>query len=577
MTSDTNSFNKSNRYEAGKYPIYFEHDHRTENDGILPPKDRLKEFESKHVDKYLLNLKTKSNININNNSSKANENNIFENNDNEINNDTDNLYDNNNNNNNILKPTFIEKNLYSTVTSNFISTAYTSFYKTNNKLPVLINNNNIKVSDDNNQLVNNLNTVDYSIVKDQIKKEIKSNYIYHRPDYELSNLEIEKKVFINKNKDLKEKRNLEENKEFIDKWGKSRAFYKENLIAKAEMIENIKNLNNLIETSKIDKQNQILLNKNAFAEYKEKDIINIDKDINTEKDNKTDVKDGDRIEDNEDNEEEEFEENIPVVLPDYKVKKIDYNNNNPKTISTNVEKDIIKKLGISNINIKERNIIYNEYNIINYNFNCSKKQDINNTYNNLKVDIEINDKTLPSDIVCPLKFINPLFGVRTNYNKFIDVNQIDSVKYTHINSFKPLSINDTYNIKNRCNKNNIDSNMINNLLDNVNIYNNKQRPITGSDLIRSNYFKLSSINNNLNNLKMRRIMTKFNSNIAEEIKENELKHNINYNIQYLKNTLLPNENNKILNIKNLPTIISKEIELPVDNAKTKRPKSKRKK
>jgi hypothetical protein len=31
---------KSNYYEAGEYPLFFESKHRTEDDGLMPPKDR---------------------------------------------------------------------------------------------------------------------------------------------------------------------------------------------------------------------------------------------------------------------------------------------------------------------------------------------------------------------------------------------------------------------------------------------------------------------------------------------------------------------------------------------------------
>ena len=31
---------KSNYYEAGEYPLFFESNHRTEDEGLLPPKDR---------------------------------------------------------------------------------------------------------------------------------------------------------------------------------------------------------------------------------------------------------------------------------------------------------------------------------------------------------------------------------------------------------------------------------------------------------------------------------------------------------------------------------------------------------
>jgi len=37
---EVDKINKSNYYEAGQYPLFFESKHRTEDDGLLPPKDR---------------------------------------------------------------------------------------------------------------------------------------------------------------------------------------------------------------------------------------------------------------------------------------------------------------------------------------------------------------------------------------------------------------------------------------------------------------------------------------------------------------------------------------------------------
>jgi hypothetical protein len=37
---DIEEYKKSNYYEAGNYPLYYEREHRTEEPGFLPPKDR---------------------------------------------------------------------------------------------------------------------------------------------------------------------------------------------------------------------------------------------------------------------------------------------------------------------------------------------------------------------------------------------------------------------------------------------------------------------------------------------------------------------------------------------------------
>ena len=59
------------------------------------------------------------------------------------------------------------------------------------------------------------------------KKEIKGGYSYVRPEYEFSKLVIEKEIITAKNKELKEKRNEAEMKIYLDEFGKAKAHYKE--------------------------------------------------------------------------------------------------------------------------------------------------------------------------------------------------------------------------------------------------------------------------------------------------------------------------------------------------------------
>ena len=62
------------------------------------------------------------------------------------------------------------------------------------------------------------------------KKEVKGSYSYVRPDYEFSKLVVEKEIIRAKNKEMKEKRNQEEMKIYLDEFGKSKAKYKEDII-----------------------------------------------------------------------------------------------------------------------------------------------------------------------------------------------------------------------------------------------------------------------------------------------------------------------------------------------------------
>ena len=105
----------------------------------------------------------------------------------------------------------------------------------------------------------------------EIRKEVKSAYSYNRPLYELSQLNIEKKIIEAKNVELREKRNQEEIKKFMDEAAIAKAKYRE----KREMKFSIDNIIKEYEkTFKVDKTADQLI-----QEQKEKEL-NKDNRIN---------------------------------------------------------------------------------------------------------------------------------------------------------------------------------------------------------------------------------------------------------------------------------------------------------
>ena len=83
----------------------------------------------------------------------------------------------------------------------------------------------------------------------EIRKEIKSAYSFNRPGYQLSQLNIEKKIMEAKNIEMREKRSQEEIKKFMDEAAMAKAKYRE----KREIKFNIDNIVKEYEkTFKID-------------------------------------------------------------------------------------------------------------------------------------------------------------------------------------------------------------------------------------------------------------------------------------------------------------------------------------
>ena len=112
----------------------------------------------------------------------------------------------------------------------------------------------------------------------EIRKEIKSAYSFNRPAYQLSQLNIEKKIMEAKNIEMREKRNQEEIKKFMDEAAMAKAKYRE----KREIKFNIDNIVKEYEkTFKIDKDADQLIDEQIKFEENNKDSkINEFKNIN---------------------------------------------------------------------------------------------------------------------------------------------------------------------------------------------------------------------------------------------------------------------------------------------------------
>ena len=84
----------------------------------------------------------------------------------------------------------------------------------------------------------------------EIRKEVKSAYSFNRPSYQLHQLNIEKRIIEAKNVELREKRNQEEIKKFMDEAAIAKAKYKEKREIKFS-IDNI--IKEYEKTFKVDK------------------------------------------------------------------------------------------------------------------------------------------------------------------------------------------------------------------------------------------------------------------------------------------------------------------------------------
>lgn len=200
---------KSDYYQAVNYPTIFEREHRTEDEGLMPPKDRLKEFKTKKITRDLLNRdKAEEDFKGLNNLNKFDQ-----------------------------TKTNDKQRIMSAASSIALRTTHYTASNTGTKFFQPANLPNIETPFDP-------------------IREIKSSYSYLRPKYDYSHLILEKNCINEKNKELAEKRTQEEMKEYINQWGMQKAKFKEDVHKKHELKVLIKHYNKALK--KEESQDEIV-------------------------------------------------------------------------------------------------------------------------------------------------------------------------------------------------------------------------------------------------------------------------------------------------------------------------------
>jgi len=260
------------------------------------------------------------------------------------------------------------------------------------------------------------------------KLEIKSSYSTYRPQYNINNLNIEKITEITKQRELAEKRNKEEMKEFLNEFGINRAKFKSEVEKKMETKNLIKFYEkNILETRKEDKSLE-------------------------EKEN---ILPAQLQEDNE----------IPVVKR---------NSSMSARLSLNANSLLIRKESIPNLEFKHKKsinptVIENVVNIMKpinpIKINTNNIKNLNEE-NKIKInpdEVIVNIKTkasqannrdkifklinrkdhIPSDLIgTNFDKVNDL---RNKYSKMLNIKEIDDAKDNYKDYFSPLSAYDLAN------------------------------------------------------------------------------------------------------------------------------------
>lgn len=172
---------KSDLYNADKYPNHFEIEHRTHDPNILPPKDRLKDFQRKSIE--IPNNKT-----FNNSTSQSFYSDIF------------------------------KSTRYGSTMDKFTTSNSSAFFIDDKTGYIQIPYNPDSFEENRNL------------------KEMRSSINFYKPENQLHLINIEKNVLLRKNKDIAEKRYEEEKKEMLDQWGMARSQYKSNLNHKQDIM-----------------------------------------------------------------------------------------------------------------------------------------------------------------------------------------------------------------------------------------------------------------------------------------------------------------------------------------------------
>ena len=316
------------------------------------------------------------------------------------------------------------------------------------------------------------------IVKDI--KEIKNSYSYNRPKYEFKQLQIEKKIIENKNRDLREKRNLENMKIALQEFGKKRALYKMNV---GNKLEQMQLLNEYYQNKKYKNKNEEQKLENLFKKENFQSIIPLKRTSSLM------------------NFENAFlnkfiqEQNIPDLFLSKRKKSIINESNYDKKVITNKIKNLENNFIINNGSEKK----CKKYDFkVKLHLNKSKSSNL--LYIKNKILESINPKKeLPSDSIYIFKE-NNINNTRIYYKSMCSINQFDDSKNGYMLHFNPLS---GYDMKN-CHK--FQKYFINNKI------NKKIRIITPNIFAKKNFDK-----NNF--LEIRKSMNSFKNNELQLLKK----------------------------------------------------------
>lgn len=436
----------------------------------------------------------------------------------------------------------------------------------------------------NNNLSKNLNS-DEKNNNNNPSREIKSSFSTFRPKFDYSGLMIEKINFVAKQKEIAEKRNLEEIKECINEWGISKARYDEEIERKNDtkkmlryyqknlsLMKSTKNLNNdkggnsnvvsPIPTITKSKENE---EKPIFnSPFKPKPKNNFEDLVNFDDGEKNIEKNSNQIflihQDNND-------DNCKII-------DINDKNSNVELIQENANKDELTKTPTKSASIKEnlQNIKTNTLNL--QRIRGTKIKNLENSTNKLIdnkeiviIDIkfkeeEISQKTksiiehmrttmekIPSDKVLLMKSHDKIFEARHMYGNLLNVKEIDNYKDGYKYHVTPLSFYDNLNLEN------FNNNHINNTYDNNNKksckmdLNKDRRPSTGYEFLKSHYNSNPDVNNQLN---QRRSLTDFLSSNQFRNSCTRFK-NLSFNFDKVRTAFSPPTDDQVYPKYYLPT------------------------
>lgn len=590
---------KSDYFNAGNFPKCFERNNRTEDTAILPSKDRIKEFKSKHVTGY---VNEKMNVDIDRRKAM-----FFDSRLNEL--EKEKLFYRKvpdrisqlKGKNNITRKVFeIQKEEKDNKLVDIMK---------QRKNDVILKQKYLKSKDsDASKLIVEFNQVGIEQMdfKYEIstRREIKSANTHYRYPFEPEYLGLANKIMKEKNRELKEKRNIEENKEYIKNWGRAKSNYKRSREEKHEM------LNNIIEIEKqISKEisTEKMRVKSAFDEYKISDnnllkkyqdpnlITNISNEnvvlnkkisnnsvLTKESEKNTrpltslkasrsrlinfDMKNQIKEENDNNNNDSNMEE---------------YNNNNEDVLADVQEIEDFDDYKKPNLKDNKVNINYNDiHSSTQISFNLSKDKISSKMLNNKK-DLELKPlniivrknkldpiklserETLPSDFVSEYSKQNKIFETRHKYSKLIDVKIIDNSKMHYANTFTPLSAFDKKHIERKKEE----ASKINNELKLL----TKQRPSTGVELLRAKKY------DSYNLLENRRLVSGINRNLVDEVKTHQFSKGKNISSHKLNTNILIPDYDSYYFKHQLPKNNLNYIDYPKDPKKKKKRRATKKK